>query len=131
MPPLPEKQSVGRFGSEFVEARRRALEKFLSRVLYHPELGKSDYFKQFLNSDDTSLHRLKETSQRHLTKSSSASPTKWLAMGTSGKAVRSITTLILNIYGILIGCREDSCRHQDPRDYSVFKWIRETDECGS
>ena len=29
VPPLPEKQAVSRFGAEFVEGRRRMLEKFL------------------------------------------------------------------------------------------------------
>lgn len=86
MPPLPEKQSVGRFGSEFVETRRRALEKFLFRVLYHPELGSSDYFKQFLTSDDNSLHKLKEESNKQNSKSSSPSPKKWLAIGSGGKS---------------------------------------------
>ena len=87
MPPLPEKQSVGRFGTEFVETRRRALEKFLFRVLYHEELGKSDYFKQFLMCDDNSLHKLKDDSQKYVSKSSSASPTKWLGIGSGGKSV--------------------------------------------
>ena len=39
IPTLPGKQSVGRFSPEFVEARRRGLEKFLQRLGDHPCLG--------------------------------------------------------------------------------------------
>lgn len=32
IPPLPEKNALGRFGPEFVEQRRRYLEKFLNSI---------------------------------------------------------------------------------------------------
>ena len=32
IPPLPPKQTLGRFDEDFIEDRRRGLEKFLSRV---------------------------------------------------------------------------------------------------
>lgn len=57
--PLPDKQSVGRFSSEFVESRRRALEKFLQRISGHPEIGSLQQFIAFLQADDAALARLK------------------------------------------------------------------------
>jgi len=48
IPPLPEKQSVGNLTNEFVESRRRALEKFLFRIAIHPDLGYSTFFIAFL-----------------------------------------------------------------------------------
>eukprot|EP01035_Chromulina_nebulosa_P024283 gene24283-31577_t len=60
MPPLPEKQTVGRFSSEFVESRRRALEKYLERISKHPELSTSEHYFTFLQTDDATLARLKE-----------------------------------------------------------------------
>ena len=39
LPPIPEKALVGRFEASFVEGRRRALERYLLRVVKHPELG--------------------------------------------------------------------------------------------
>ena len=48
VPPLPEKQAVGNLSNEFVESRRRALEKFLVRVAIHPDLGYSTFFVSFL-----------------------------------------------------------------------------------
>ncbi|KAJ1446303.1 Vps5 C terminal like-domain-containing protein [Pelagophyceae sp. CCMP2097] len=55
VPPLPEKAVVGRFSSDFVESRRRLLEKFVSRVAAHEELSDSKYFKLFLQADDGGL----------------------------------------------------------------------------
>jgi len=55
VPPLPEKAVVGRFSAEFVESRRRLLEKFLLRVADHDELKSSRYFKLFLQADDAGL----------------------------------------------------------------------------
>jgi sorting nexin-1/2 len=52
VPPLPEKQPMGRFNPAFVEARRRELERFLRRVAIHPELQDSVSFETFLRADD-------------------------------------------------------------------------------
>lgn len=38
IPACPDKQSVGRFSPDFIEARRRAMESFLTRVAAHPQL---------------------------------------------------------------------------------------------
>jgi sorting nexin-1/2 len=40
IPSLPPKQTVGRFSADFVNGRRRGLEKFMQRLCLHPELRK-------------------------------------------------------------------------------------------
>ena len=61
--PLPDKQSVGRFSSEFVESRRRALEKFLQRISAHADIGSLHHFIAFLQADDAALSKLKNESK--------------------------------------------------------------------
>lgn len=51
MPPPPEKQAVGRFDSNFVEARRAALEKMLNKITAHPTLQHDGDVKIFLESE--------------------------------------------------------------------------------
>lgn len=51
---------MGRFSAEFVESRRRALEKYLKRIAEHPELSTSEHFVTFLQTDDATLAKLKE-----------------------------------------------------------------------
>ena len=51
VPPPPEKQAVGRFESNFVEARRAALEKMLNKIAAHPTLQHDADLKLFLESD--------------------------------------------------------------------------------
>ena len=51
---------VGRFSSEFVESRRRALEKYLERISKHSELSTSEHYFTFLQTDDATLAKLKE-----------------------------------------------------------------------
>lgn len=58
--PLPDKQAVGRFSAEFIESRRRSLEKFLLRVLAHPELGQASLLVTFLQASEDTLARAKE-----------------------------------------------------------------------
>eukprot|EP00741_Cyanophora_paradoxa_P009034 tig00001443_g8747.t1 len=55
IPPLPEKLVVDftkRFSKEFIEARRKGLEKFLQRVASHPALNKSPELKAFLEDNE-------------------------------------------------------------------------------
>ena len=59
VPPLPEKQPVGRFNPAFVEARRRELERFLRRVAIHPELQDSTSLDTFLRADDVTFSAAK------------------------------------------------------------------------
>ncbi|KAJ2784466.1 Vacuolar protein sorting-associated protein vps5 [Coemansia javaensis] len=52
VPAIPEKQSMGRFEDEFVEARRAGLESCLARIARHPVLWNDDVFRMFLAVDD-------------------------------------------------------------------------------
>ncbi|XP_060765244.1 sorting nexin-30 isoform X1 [Neoarius graeffei] len=56
IPPLPEKfvmkGVVDRFSEEFVETRRKALDKFLKRVADHPVLSFNEHFNVFLSTKD-------------------------------------------------------------------------------
>mmetsp|Transcript_25116 Transcript_25116/g.44560 ORF Transcript_25116/g.44560 Transcript_25116/m.44560 type:complete len:555 (-) Transcript_25116:119-1783(-) len=61
VPPLPEKQPVGRFNPAFVEARRRELERFLRRVAIHPELQDSASLDTFLRADDITFQAAKNS----------------------------------------------------------------------
>ena len=61
-PPLPEKQSMGRFSSEFVQTRRRSLERFLIRVAARSELSSSEHFRSFLQVCVT-YHTIKTNSK--------------------------------------------------------------------
>ena len=59
VPALPEKQVLGKFTPDFVEARRRALERFITRVASHPQLVYSPQFVSFLQADDQTLASVK------------------------------------------------------------------------
>ncbi|KAJ2753687.1 Vacuolar protein sorting-associated protein vps5 [Coemansia aciculifera] len=52
VPAIPEKQSMGRFEDEFVEARRAGLESCLTRISEHPVLWCDDVFRLFIEADD-------------------------------------------------------------------------------
>lgn len=55
IPPIPEKQPVGRFSPAFVEDRRIHLERFLRRVAVHPELQDAKCLDTFLRADDVTF----------------------------------------------------------------------------
>lgn len=61
IPPLPEKfvvkGVVDRFSEEFVETRRRALDKFLKRIADHPVLSFNEHFNIFLSAKDLNAHK--------------------------------------------------------------------------
>ena len=59
VPPVPEKQPVGRFNPAFVEIRRRELERFLRRAAVHPELQGSSALEAFLKADDVTFNAAK------------------------------------------------------------------------
>ena len=61
VPPLPEKQPVGRFSPAFVEDRRRSLERFLRRVAIHPELQDCSSLDTFLRADDVTFQAAKHS----------------------------------------------------------------------
>ncbi|GAO48218.1 Vps5-domain-containing protein [Saitoella complicata NRRL Y-17804] len=63
VPAPPEKQAVGRFDEDFVEARRHALERMLVKVAAHPVLHRDPDFKLFLESETFNVdvkHKEKE-----------------------------------------------------------------------
>jgi len=60
VPPIPEKQPVGRFSPAFVEDRRVNLERFLRRVAVHPELSDSSALDTFLRADDMTFQAAKQ-----------------------------------------------------------------------
>ncbi|KAK6316518.1 hypothetical protein J4Q44_G00140420 [Coregonus suidteri] len=64
IPPLPEKfvmkGVVDRFSEEFVETRRKALDKFLKRVADHPVLSFNQHLNAFLSTKVEYLVELRE-----------------------------------------------------------------------
>lgn len=60
VPPLPEKQPVGRFDPSFVEDRRSNLERFLRRVAVHPECADAKCLDTFLRADDITFQAAKQ-----------------------------------------------------------------------
>jgi len=77
VPAVPEKQVLGKFSSDFVESRRRALERFLMRIAAHPELGSNENFVLFLQADDGALKNAVDASKSPTTKRISMA-TSWL-----------------------------------------------------
>ncbi len=65
-PPLPERRTgmINRFEPEFIEKRRKELERYLNRVASHEELSSSNYFMTFLQADDAALAEKKEEYKR-------------------------------------------------------------------
>lgn len=61
VPPLPEKQPVGRFSAAFIEDRRVNLERFLRRVAVHPELNDASSLNTFLRADDATFNAAKHS----------------------------------------------------------------------
>ena len=63
IPSLPPKQTFGSLVNEFIQSRRRGLEKFLHRIVEHPELCISQYFKAFMEADETSFRQIMQNAQ--------------------------------------------------------------------
>jgi sorting nexin-1/2 len=55
VPSPPEKVALGRFGDDFVEARRLALQNCLQRMVNHPMLVSDPDLRLFLESDTLSV----------------------------------------------------------------------------
>lgn len=55
LPPLPEKQYAGRFSSDFVEARRGDLERYLNKVVRHPIARCTEVLIAFLSCEDENV----------------------------------------------------------------------------
>jgi sorting nexin-1/2 len=104
VPPLPDKLTVGRFGEDFVESRKRGLEKFLQRVAAHAELSNSQYFIVFLQSAESGLNEAKNESKSKATKSSGSS-ISWL-----DSTVNKVTTGS-KVVGASFLCNPSSCTY--------------------
>eukprot|EP01138_Halocafeteria_seosinensis_P010502 gb/GECG01010722.1/.p1 GENE.gb/GECG01010722.1/~~gb/GECG01010722.1/.p1 ORF type:complete len:420 (+),score=60.19 gb/GECG01010722.1/:1-1260(+) len=61
VPPLPDKQVIGRFNEDFIEIRRRGLQRFLDRCVEHEVLRESEYFHKFLILGDPQFGQYKES----------------------------------------------------------------------
>jgi sorting nexin-1/2 len=59
IPPVHDKHYMGRFDSDFIDERKRALETFLARIAVHPDLSKSQDVELFLLGDDEALAKAK------------------------------------------------------------------------
>jgi len=55
VPPVPEKNTFGRFDDQFVKQRRLALEKCIQKIANHPVLMKDTDLRFFLESDNFAL----------------------------------------------------------------------------
>lgn len=78
VPALPEKQVIGKFTPDFVESRRRSLERFITRVASHPQLVFSPRFVAFLQADDQTLNSVKNECKLEK-KKNSKDPMEWFA----------------------------------------------------
>mmetsp|Transcript_68960 Transcript_68960/g.135409 ORF Transcript_68960/g.135409 Transcript_68960/m.135409 type:complete len:503 (-) Transcript_68960:74-1582(-) len=74
VPPLPDKQPVGRFSPAFVEARRRELERFIRRVAIHPELQDCACLDTFLRADDVTFQAAKHSKSNVVLQQSTMMP---------------------------------------------------------
>lgn len=55
VPPLPPKKAIGRFNEEFVEARRKDLERYLTRLENIPAFSNSEAFTMFLSRPESTF----------------------------------------------------------------------------
>jgi len=62
VPPSPDKETLiiqDRFGSDFIETRRKELERFLKRITSHPILCVSKHLQTFLESNEADFQAAK------------------------------------------------------------------------
>lgn len=83
VPPPPEKQAVGRFETNFVEARRAALERMLNKTAAHSTLQHDPDLKLFLESDSFNVD-IKHREHREPIPSESKGLMGSLGFGSSG-----------------------------------------------
>jgi sorting nexin-1/2 len=55
IPPVPDKHTFGRFQEQFIETRRMALERSLTKITAHPVLQLDPDLRSFLESDNFAL----------------------------------------------------------------------------
>jgi hypothetical protein len=56
IPPLPPKNSLDRFDDDFIESRRKALERFLNAVNKHKKLSKSIHLELFVRAPEATFN---------------------------------------------------------------------------
>lgn len=111
-PPLPEKQTVGRFTPEFIESRRRGIEKFMGRVTKHVVLNVSAVLASFLQADDHAFTQLKAQYKQDRS-AASGSVSGWL-----GDKMNTLAT------NTTIESTEEDANVQGALDY-VLAWERQ------
>lgn len=88
VPPPPDKQAVGRFDSNFIEARRAALEKMVNKTAAHPTLQHDQDLKLFLESEAFNIDvKHKERREPNLGESKGMLSTFGINVGSSSKFV--------------------------------------------
>jgi sorting nexin-1/2 len=87
VPPLPPKQQLGRFEEGFIDARRRQLEKFLSRLGCHPQLSVSPHLDVFLLASDSII-----SNARNAERLTTTTTTSWFSSSMS-KFIRTTKAL--------------------------------------
>jgi sorting nexin-1/2 len=112
IPPLPDKQTVGRFTPEFIESRRRGIEKFMSRVTAHSVLKNAACLVSFLQLDDAGFGQYK-TQCKQERSAASGSVTDWF-----GDKINTMSTQTT------IEHTEDDDKVQGALDY-VLAWERQ------
>lgn len=69
VPALPEKQQLGRFNSDFVDIRLRALQRFMDAITSSPELCASDALKKFVTLPYDALAAVRDGSRGEMVRS--------------------------------------------------------------
>lgn len=133
IPPLPDKQAVGRFSSEFIETRRRALERFIIRVVAHAELGSSKHLVAFLQYDENAFTRAKDDSKANKSNIGS-SAMAWLEGTVNTMSVGKVSFIQLHVKNVVTSLsplsmyiartRKICRRRQSRRNCSVYFPIR-------
>jgi hypothetical protein len=91
IPPLPPKNSLGRFDDAFIESRRMLLERFINRIVNHLKLRKSTFVEIFLRAPEGAFHATRnQTSVHIITKA-----THWIGTTISNNTVHHVCLNIL------------------------------------
>lgn len=123
VPPLPGKQTLGRFDETFVETRRKALQTFLNRVVAHPKLSRSRVFSEvFLLGSDLLLS---QTRQRRI--DAKASEGHWLARGIAGFVKSSSKAIIVAAFEGVDGRKYKDLCAAPPAPRSTLRFSQGTD----
>ena len=78
IPPIPDKKQIGKFDDEFIETRRRGLEKFLQRVGAHEDLCEASAFVTFLQGEESEMNKAKDETKASKSRLT-ASMSSWMS----------------------------------------------------